>query len=137
MQRVFLDANVLFSAAYRPRNGLLRLWKRRRVRLVTSAYAAEEARSNLHQEMQLAALAELLEGVEVMPEIPTGMLPANVRLPEKDRPILLSAIRAGAAVLLTGDKKHFGWYFGRKIAGVRVLTPGEFLKSRQRGAGIP
>ncbi len=27
MRRVFLDANILFSAAYREKAGLLRLWR--------------------------------------------------------------------------------------------------------------
>lgn len=37
--RVFLDANVLFSAAFRERGGLLALWERRDIRLVSSPYA--------------------------------------------------------------------------------------------------
>ena len=41
MDRVFLDANVLFSAAYRQDSSLLRLWELKDVELVTSAYAFE------------------------------------------------------------------------------------------------
>lgn len=47
MDRLFLDANILFSAAYRPDAGLRRLWEVPNVELVTSAYAGEEARRNL------------------------------------------------------------------------------------------
>jgi hypothetical protein len=43
MDRVFLDANVLFSAAYREGAGLLKLWKLGRAELITSEYAADEA----------------------------------------------------------------------------------------------
>jgi hypothetical protein len=40
---VFLDSNVLFSAAYRRDAGLRGLWRLPRARLITSAYVAEEA----------------------------------------------------------------------------------------------
>ena len=44
MLRVFLDANVLFSAAWREGAGLLKLWETPGIRLLTSGHAAEEAR---------------------------------------------------------------------------------------------
>ena len=40
---VFLDANVLVSAAWRSDNGLLALWKSADIDLLTSAYAIVEA----------------------------------------------------------------------------------------------
>jgi uncharacterized protein len=43
MDRLFLDANVLFSAAYRPGVRLLKLWKLKNVALFSSRYALEEA----------------------------------------------------------------------------------------------
>jgi uncharacterized protein len=52
MDRLFLDANVLFSAAYRPDAGLLQLWKLEDVALCSSHYAAEEARLNLSEGIQ-------------------------------------------------------------------------------------
>jgi uncharacterized protein len=133
MTRVFLDANILFSAAYREKAGLLRLWDLADVELVTSAYAAEEAASNLAEPAQKKRLAGLLKTVTVLshPErLPA--LPDAVKLPDKDRPILQAAISADAAVLLTGDTAHFGPYYGKTIAGVRILSPGDFLRERQR-----
>ena len=47
MDRVFLDANVLLSAALRPRAKLLNLWKVEAATLITSEYAVDEARRNL------------------------------------------------------------------------------------------
>ncbi len=44
---VFLDANILFSAAYRPAAGLKRLWKLPGARMISSAYAIEETYRNL------------------------------------------------------------------------------------------
>lgn len=55
-------------------------------------------------------------------------LPADVRLPEKDQPILQAAIHARATHLLTGDKQHFGGYFGRKLGGALVLPPAEYFR---------
>jgi hypothetical protein len=47
MDRLFLDADVLFSAAYRSEAGLLRFWQLKNAVLSTSHYASEEARVNL------------------------------------------------------------------------------------------
>ena len=55
MDRLFLDANVLFSAAYRPNAGLLRLWRLPDVVLCTGRYALEEARTNLTEERSVTA----------------------------------------------------------------------------------
>jgi hypothetical protein len=44
---LFLDANVLFSAAYRENAGLLKFWQLKFIKLISSAYAIEEARRNL------------------------------------------------------------------------------------------
>ena len=45
MNQVFLDANVLFSAAYRLDTPLRKLFSLPNVMLVTSAYALEEAKA--------------------------------------------------------------------------------------------
>ncbi len=81
MDRLFLDANVLFSAAYK-------------VRL----FDAGERE-----------------------------LPHGVALPEKV-PIPLTAIEANATHLLTGDIRHFGSFFGKRVEGILVLPPGDYLR---------
>jgi predicted nucleic acid-binding protein len=128
MARVFLDANVLFSAAWRKGAGLLALWNRANVRLITSGYAAEEARRNLDTPDRRSRLEELLASVEIVVEAPGEPLPRGVRLPGKDEPILRAAIAAGASHLLTGDLRDFGRLLGRRVGGVRIQTPGEFLR---------
>jgi len=128
MKRAFLDANVLFSAAYMEKAGLLRLWRLPGVQLLTSDYAVKEASANLHESVQRDRLAKLLETVEITPY--TSLLPAlpvDVMLPEKDVPILQAAIDAHATVLLTGDVTHFGRYFRKTIGGVHILPPSDFL----------
>ncbi len=47
MDLLFLDANIPFSAAYRPDAGLKRLWKLPGARLIISAYAIEGTYRNL------------------------------------------------------------------------------------------
>ena len=132
MDLLFLDANVLFSAAYRSDAGLRRLWRLPGVRMITSVYAAEEARRNLKHFRQRKDLEELLGSVEVVTTAaPTDHpLFSTLELPDKDRPILLAAIDAGATHLLTGDFQHFGPYYGERIEGVLMQPPGAYLSSR-------
>jgi len=130
MLRVFLDANVLFSAAYREGAGLQALWKNTDLELITSGYAAEEARRNLDTDERRSRLAELLSAVRVESEAPLLPLPAGIRLAEKDAPILRAAIAAGATHLLTGDLRDFGHLLGRRVAGIEIQTPGDFLRRR-------
>lgn len=125
--RIFLDANVLFSAAYREDAGLLRLWEVRGATLLTSADAAEEVRRNLDSAGARSRRNELLAGTELVPEAPTELLPARLRLADKDQPILRAVIAARADRLLTGDLQDFGSLFGKRVRGVLIETPGEFL----------
>ena len=129
MERIFLDANVLFSAAYREDSGLRRIWELSEIALVTSTYAVEEARRNLGTGEPRLRLDALLVSVQQVAEVAETELPPTVELPDKDRPILLAAIRSGAAHLLTGDVRHFGRYFGETVGGVRILPPSDFLRS--------
>ena len=131
-----MDANVLFSAAYRSDAGLRKLWRLAGVRIVTSAYAVEEARRNLSQPPQHRELDELLGCVEVVPTAaPTDHLlfSSVVELPNKDRPVLLAAIGVGATHLLTGDFWHYmGPYRGKRIQRVLILSPRDYLSLRTR-----
>jgi len=131
MDRLFLGANVLFSAAYRSDAGILRLWQFKGAVLSTSHYASEEARINLIDEVQRQRLAKLLERIEFC-DAPERELPHAISLPEKDVPIILAAIETRATHLLTGDVRHFGPYFGKKIGGVLISLPGEYLRGQSR-----
>ncbi len=129
MDRLFLDANVLFSVAYRSDAGLLRLWKLQDVTLCSSRYALEEARVNLAEEDQRRRLNRLSEKIRLFEAVQTE-LPRGISLPEKDVPIVLAAIAGRCTHLLTGDVRHFGIYFGKKIEGVAIVPPGEYLRKR-------
>jgi len=132
MDRLFLDANVLFSAAHKPDARVFRLWKLDDVVLCSSRYALEEARFNLANDDELRRLTKLA-GDLLFAEASQHAIPRAVSLPEKDVPILLAAIEARADYLLTGDLRHFGPYFGKKIEGLIVLTPGQYLKQKIPG----
>lgn len=127
MDRLFLDTNVLFSAAYRADAGLFQFWKLKNVILCSSRYAVEEARVNLREDSRQPRLAKLSRVLHLFdPDVKER--PADLSLPEKDVPILLAAIEAAATHLITGDVRHFGPYFGNSIKGILVLTPAEYLK---------
>lgn len=128
MDRLFLDANVLFSAAYKIGARLLPLWRLRNVTLCSSCYALQEARINLASEDQWTRLAELSASLQLF-ESGQSSLPRGILLPEKDVPVLLAAIEARATHLLTGDVRHFRAYFGKKIEGIAITRPGEYLKT--------
>lgn len=128
MDRLFLDANILFSAAYGSA-GISRLWALaadRKVELLTSAYAVEEARRNLDRREHKRRLEGLLSAVKIVPE-PDPNLPCPADLPPKDRPLLLAAIQAGATHFVTGDLKHFGAYRGRRFSSVLICTPRDYF----------
>lgn len=113
MDRLFLDANVLYSAAESPTSRFQVFWNMNDVELITSVYTLRA------------------EGLTVVENPPADFsFTTSLELPEKDRPILLAAIHARVTHLLTGDKKHFGRYYGQTIEGVLILPPAEYLRTR-------
>jgi uncharacterized protein len=133
--RVFLDANILFTAAYSP-DGLsallLELGAAGRVTLLTSPLAIVEAERNLEAKRPTAlpALRESLTAVRVVTEPATAdverLTPAE--LSSKDRPLLAAAIVARATHFVTGDLADFGrWMDRRARLPLRVMTPRQFL----------
>ena len=127
MDRVFLDANVLFSAAYGSPS-LQRLWvlaAEGRCRLLSCALAVEEARRNLDTLAQRRRLARYVREVELVEQPVEGECPPE--LPAGDRLIFLAAAAARATHFLTGDARHFGAHYGRRVLGVRIQKPGEYL----------
>jgi predicted nucleic acid-binding protein len=131
LERVFLDANVLFSAAYPSDTRLRELWTLKEVKLVTSAYAIEEARRNISNPEQREELEKLIGTIEIVTSSPAERR-LTVNLPEKDRPIVSGAIEARASHLITGDITHFGKCLGKKIEGVLILTPSQYLLGRKK-----
>lgn len=132
--RLFLDANVIFSAAHNPdgrARALFLLQRNGRCELIASAHALEEARRNIalkysSRTAELDALArELLVVPE--PEVKAVARAQELGLPLDDAPILAAAIASKADVLVTGDRTHFGRLYRKRIDGVEVLPPAEIL----------
>ena len=127
--KVFLDANVVFSAAHR-REGraqsLLLLARAGRCDLMVSAHALEEARRNLTRKSHSfdKRLADLLAMTEVVAEAPAPLVAWALEhgLPLKDAPILAAVAHANADILATGDLRDFGRLFGKSLRGVRILS---------------
>jgi uncharacterized protein len=130
MDIVFLDANILFSAAYQSESHFLKLWEILEMELISSRYAADEARRNLEKTEQRDRLEKLLKSVRFVAATPENPLPAGVNLPAKDEPILLAAIGANATHLLTGDWRHFGSDRNTVIEGVLILSTAAYFKTR-------
>lgn len=129
--RLFVDANVLFTAAYSPK-GKAALLLDSAIRLViTSDYAAEEARRNIlaKRPTALDGLEKILKQIEIVPSVQSEACP--IALPLKDQPIFLAALMAKATHLLTGDVKDFGPHMNRpdKTAGIVIQTVTEFFNS--------
>lgn len=127
--RVFLGANILFSAAKSDGavRALVRLLVERGHECWADAYVLAEARRNLlaKEPEALRVLDALLPHLRLATAAPLAAVPADelAWLPEKDRPVLAAAIRLRCNALVTGDGTHFGAGYGRSFGGVTVHSP--------------
>ena len=133
MIRLFLDANMLFTAAHNPSGkaaliidlGAQGYWE-----VMSCSYAIEEARRNISIKFPdyLKRFEALMAMVIKVPSRSGRNCPAI--LPEKDRPILEAAIQCKVSYLLTGDIKDFGPIMNKPklTGGVVIQTASEFLE---------
>ena len=134
--RVFLDANVLFTAAYSPAGLsalLIELGAAGRVTLLTSPLAIVEAERNLEAKRP-EALPTLQGSLTAAVRVVREPAPGDVErltppeLSSKDRPLLAAAIVARATHFVTGDVADFGRFMDRRARlPLRVMTPRQFL----------
>ncbi len=130
--RVFLDANILFSASFP--NSLLADFLdnlKERAELISNEYATAEAERNLQVKMPkyLAAFKELKKSLKM---ISFQIFDLEMTIASKDQPILCGAISAKADFLLTGDKRDFGHLFGKTVGGVKIVTVSLLVEELQR-----
>ncbi|MHB8666014.1 MAG: PIN domain-containing protein [Burkholderiales bacterium] len=126
--RVFLDANILFSAAKSAGavRELLRLLLDSGHECWVDDYVVIEARRNLivKEPDALISFEALLKRLRISPaQAPGAELKLVNWLPEKDRTVLAAAIRLRCNALVTGDRTHFGPGYGKMFAGVIIHSP--------------
>jgi len=136
--RLFLDASVFIAAAGSPQGGssaVLELCRRGRFYALCTRLVLLEAEKNISRKMgreallrfyrTLAELKPILEPPPAAEEIAA----CEPLVGEKDANVLAAALKSGADILLTLDRKHF---MTGKVseAGLklRIATPGDFLK---------
>lgn len=128
--RIFLDANVLFSAA-KSAGAIRQLLHDLHADghgLVADEYVATEARRNVAAKATSDAvdyLQALLAQIEVSPVQYAATAPAVLWLPEKDRPVLMAAMALKCDALVTGDRTHCGSGFGKAFDGVTIYSPAQ------------
>ena len=127
--KLFLDANVLFSAAYSPvgnARSLMAAAAERGFTMLVTDHVLGEAGRNLARKAAhaLASLEALESWVQMVPAAST-ITEAAVRalgIVLKDAPVLAAAIDCQADLFVTGDARHFGHLYGQSVHGVRVLA---------------
>jgi predicted nucleic acid-binding protein len=134
--KLFLDANVIFTAAYSSQGlsrGLFRLAAVGKCALCTSAFAHEEALRNIQKKVpdKLAELNTLMQQVDILPEPHPQWINRAARLPlsSKDAPVLAAAFQGKVDIFVTGDRRDFGHLFGQVLEGVKILTPADALEA--------
>jgi uncharacterized protein len=130
--RVFLDANVLFTAAHNPKGKaafIIELGAAGHFSLFTSDAARKEAERNLSAKypdafpLLVALIGQItLVTADLFAPFPDG-------LPIKDAVIFQAAITCSATHFLTGDLRHFGPFMNQPDAtcSIIVQTVAEFL----------
>ena len=126
--RIFLDANILFSAAKSDGaiRRLLGLLQAKGHELWVDGFVVEEARRNLaaKQKESVVVLESLVGSLKIVGL--QAIDPAQATswpLPEKDRPVLAAALRSRCEILVTGDRTHFGPFYGTLLQGVIIHSP--------------
>lgn len=140
MNRVFVDASVLFAAADSPSGGsreIIRRGLQRELVLVISDFAIEEARRNLTAKRPDAvpALESVLEAVPfTIVDATTRQVRAAAAYTElKDAPIVAAAKRARVQYLVSLDRKHLvGNATIEQRSGLRIVLPKTLLTALRR-----
>ena len=144
MIRAFVDASVLFAAAYSPTGAsreILHLGIRGEIRLVASDLIFEEARRNLRAKAPQAIppLERFLEmvGFELVRPTKAEVLAAMEFTAVKDAPVVAAARKAQVDYLLSLDRRHLvGVDEVARQSGLRIVLPSECLAElRDRSGG--
>ena len=130
-KRLFLDANILFSAAISSQGRCSTFWdfaKQGYCLLLTSPHALTETERNLLAKYPHKLdyfNATLRPFLTVVKEAPINKIHWAIALglPLKDAPILATALESKADFLVTGDRQHFAFIYGKTIEGIVIFDP--------------
>lgn len=136
MIRAFIDASVLFAAAYSSTSSardLIHLGLDEKLTLVLSPHVTEEVRRNLISKYpeRLSGFELILENAgfeEIAKPSREEVLAAAAYTALKDAPIVAAAINARCTHLVTYDRKHL--LDRPEVAsqsGLKVVTPADVL----------
>lgn len=121
--RIFLDANILFSASLdgSATQLLLDVALKYSNECITCPHALDEAKRNIETKrpQQSSGLKKIIESISVSNAFYTDL---SINLPQQDVPILAGAIGSKCTHLWTSDKKHFGVFYGKSIHGVQIVS---------------
>ena len=137
---VFLDANVLFSAAIGGEafDVLFELAHRGMVRFVTSRVCELEARRNLERKRpdRAEALAGILRDAPPADVDPSEHVEwARALVGDADAHVLAAARVLATVTLVTGDLTHFGPLMERGDLPLTIRTPRAFLMEGPPASG--
>jgi len=139
MKKLFLDANIFFAATFSPSGGsamLFELAKYKRVELLTSLYALNEAKRNILHKGGRSYLPRFYQLVSELKTIDqkvyndSDLIKWEEWIVKKDAPILISAQGQKVDFLITLDKKDFK---SKRIESAPIhfiiFNPGELIQS--------
>ena len=133
---VFLDSNVLFSAAYYGERStsyiLFKLQEKRLISIFISSFVVLETVNNLQDKRpeKLGLLKELMDRATTLDDVVID-LPVLSSLPTADRIILSAAVVYDIKYFLTGNTRDFKDLYGKTIGKTVVLKPRDFLHKIQ------
>ena len=132
--KVFLDSNVIFSAAYsgkeKSRSYLFfELQTLNIIKIYISNLVKFESIHNIKikKPEKLDFLNELLSKADIIEDVDVYYEFAK-NLPENDKIILSSAIYRDIDFFITGNTKDFLTFYNKKLKNTLILTPKDFLE---------
>ena len=138
MDKIFLDANVLFSATFSDTgasNYLFRLGGNWKIKLYSSIYAINEAKKNLENKLGKEAIPKFLLQLSILSKADKSKYESSKYssfIASKDAPILESAEKMKVDYLITLDRKDF---MSKKMANAdlpfTIMLPGDYLRKCQ------
>lgn len=142
MDKLFLDANILFTATYShtgASRAIFELAEKKKIIIFSSKYAIREAHVNIVNKIGethlilFYRLISRLNDVDKRQPVEEEMQKYRKIIIAKDIPIILSASTLEADYLITLDKKDFKNDRIRQAKfSFTILGPGEYLRQKLR-----